>query len=366
MATMELPSVKIHLSERINRDCENYGRLDSDTFFLHEKVPESDFTAVDVSEGVGENLFVKTVIRAFCEHKGLHLRPDDFWLCALSQFSDIVNENVELFRDIFTDSLESKTVTISSYQDLSPDKVIEHFCKRVIDMIDPRFQGLFCDFTTSTPTTRAMSHIAFLESVKNYYKLKFVVLCGFPFIDLMGTREDWNKLVDKVSILKELTSGKLPELTNWFDKLRQLFASVLATYEDPASAESKNFWKEFVEVKNIEVDTIGDENDDDCGGDDSSNKSFHGWLVNLFYDGFNFKPTSDKQSFDLADAPEFIIKASYQHIEDDENPLDKILTGSPVALCESKEHGYMLMYGIRCSKMLVANDNFSDDDNDFF
>lgn len=47
------------------------------------------------------NGFVNTVVRAYCDHHALVIRPDDVWLAILTQFSSFVNGNAEQLRKQF-------------------------------------------------------------------------------------------------------------------------------------------------------------------------------------------------------------------------------------------------------------------------
>ena len=58
------------------------------------------------------NGFIYTVMRAFSDHHHLSIRPDDVWLCIMSQLSLFVNANAEAMRDRFVSHDGQKTLLV--------------------------------------------------------------------------------------------------------------------------------------------------------------------------------------------------------------------------------------------------------------
>ena len=77
------------------------------------------------------------------------------------------------------------------------------------------------DFSTSTPTHKIVSEIMMMSSMQEYFDYTMCVLCGIPYIEFMGTAQDWEKLKAKLLKLKELLKPIQKEigLVEWWDEI---------------------------------------------------------------------------------------------------------------------------------------------------
>jgi Domain of unknown function (DUF4419) len=55
---------------------------------------------------------VDTVVRSYCEHRALAIRPDDVWLVIVTQLSFFVNGNAEQLRKLFVSHEDKKNLKI--------------------------------------------------------------------------------------------------------------------------------------------------------------------------------------------------------------------------------------------------------------
>jgi hypothetical protein len=60
------------------------------------------------------------------------------------------------------------------------------------------------DFSTSTPTNKVVSEIMVMSSMQEYFEYTMMMLCGIPYIEFMGTAQDWKQLKVKLLKLKEM------------------------------------------------------------------------------------------------------------------------------------------------------------------
>ena len=83
------------------------------------------------------------------------------------------------------------------------------------DVKDPSItEWLSPDFSTTTDTDRVASAISVMATMQAYFEFKFSICCGLPSVTLLGTEEDWQKLLTKAKRLSEfdLDDG---HLTKW-------------------------------------------------------------------------------------------------------------------------------------------------------
>lgn len=305
------------------------------------KVEDDNGKVVDLGVLNSSNVFAQTVIKAFADHKGLHLRPDDFWLSIFHQFSGVVNENVELFRDVFTTgNMTEKKIIRIFYPGIPFDQIpINDFVSKcfnqVTENLSDNMKHLICDFTTSTPITNTCSLAIFGSAVQNYYDFRMNSMCGFPFIELGGYREDWEELLTMITCLKTISAGKIDSLSKWLDTLVDVFTRILASYDNPAAAESKQLWDNFM-CKNK------------CN---SGHDSFaNGWFTLTFYSAFlhdkrfRFGENNDgTMTFLWNELPTYQIVMPFIY-EGLEGEIKKKVVAGPIGCTETPEHGFRMRY----------------------
>ena len=188
-------------------------------------VPEigSAGTAVSGFE-VERNGLVHTIVEAYNRHHALVLRPDDIWLCILTQFSLFVNGEgrAEQLRSVFVAHEGKKKLTIVEegtrntvdYSDMAKRMtgLIEE------NIIDPTLhQWIIPNFTTTTPTDVVTASVIMMATLQAYFEYGFgCVDCGLPYVTLLGEKADWDHIVRRIEKLKEYG----PETTAWYRLLK--------------------------------------------------------------------------------------------------------------------------------------------------
>jgi hypothetical protein len=72
------------------------------------------------------------------------------------------------------------------------------------DCYQPEFiQGLQNDLKCATPIERTACNVSILKSVNYFYKFRFQSFCGFKQVKLLGEKDDWLRLREKVLALKK-------------------------------------------------------------------------------------------------------------------------------------------------------------------
>ena len=65
------------------------------------------------------------------------------------------------------------------------------------------YDTLVGEFSTTTPTSQAVSEIVLMAAMKNFFEYTLMTACGIPKIRLEGTRGDWVSLRDRTARLAQ-------------------------------------------------------------------------------------------------------------------------------------------------------------------
>lgn len=96
-------------------------------------------------------------------------------------------------------------------------------------------------FSTTTKTDQAVASIAMMATMKKYVHSRGQLGCGLPSVTLLGRKNDWEKLVEKVERLPSFGQ----ECTIWHSLLVPVLRRFVASYEAPEAEETKEFWQKI-------------------------------------------------------------------------------------------------------------------------
>lgn len=195
----------------------------------------------------GFHPFYEAVSRSYFDHRPLVLSPDMIWLLIEQGFASHVNSNHNELRHMFVDFEGKKNLQINVTGDpaLSVvdnmliqnwDSIIQRFPPMIAEYTgDELMNTLTADFSTTTSTERIASEIAIMKAMENYFEYEvFIAACGIPEITLLGTTDDWLKVIEKT---KKLSKYNLEWWTNRLVPILEQF--VRASQNDI----DKKFWK---------------------------------------------------------------------------------------------------------------------------
>jgi hypothetical protein len=194
------------------------------------------------------NGFVDTVIEAYSTHQALVIRPDDVWIAILTQFSLFVNGEgrAEQLRHLFVAHEGKKTLEISvlgtrhtvdfgAFAMQMTQKIHEN-------VVDPDLRE-WClpTFSTTTPNDTVVASVVMMATLKSYFTYRMVMGCGLPRVTLLGTKEDWLMIFDRVDKLGRYG----PETAAWRDLLKPVLARFARAFEPgyADSRENRDFWQ---------------------------------------------------------------------------------------------------------------------------
>ena len=149
----------------------------------------------------GINYFLYTLQLAFTQHKSIYLSPDMFWLLICQGISEHINHNTEFFRTHFNLPQEKKTIEVRRDEFIKGGKndwenIFPDFSKKINEFIgDELYTDFVLHFSTTTSKETTAFEIAFMDSFSKFFDYRLYTLCGIPEIKLLGTVEDYQKII---------------------------------------------------------------------------------------------------------------------------------------------------------------------------
>jgi len=242
----------------------------------------------------GFHSFFNGIYSAYMDHRPIVLSPDVIWLLIAQGFSQHVNANAEKLRHHFVNFdgkltliVETTSVTLedpnSPWETIFPQftqKIAEHTGEELINLLS-------ADFSTTTIVEKVASEITIMETMKAYFEYQvFYVLCGIPEVTLLGTTEDWQKILEKTKQLEKYELG-------WWTKELE---PVLQEFVNASQGKiNKKFWLNIFNEKHYSQ------------GSGSASR-IDGWIVKFFPYDNNGKRNSLRVIKSSSDLPDEIVK----------------------------------------------------------
>ena len=212
---------------------------------------------------------VRSAIEAWGRHSHLVLRPDDFWFAILTQMNFYMAKNAESLRHLFVSHSGKKELVVESE---SWAMVLDDFERELEKAVkvDWLTEWVSPGFSTSTTEDNRTAIVLMMGMMKKYFKFTGGIICGIPSITILGKKADWQRLVDKITCLKDF--GR--ELEEYASRLRPVLTRIVGTFDRPHDAEIKSFWDQMVQAK-IRHSNV-------CG-QPPIQYMVSGWILALFY-----------------------------------------------------------------------------------
>ena len=213
------------------------------------------------------------------------INPDILWMLIVQGFSRHVDQNAEKLRNKFVDFDGKKALfvngdelTIEEITQEGWERTFKEFVEKIKENAGDRMIKLMTpSFSTTTPTIQVSSQIAIMSCFKNYFKfIRFYGGCGFPYINLEGTLNDYEQLKNKVEKLMGF------DIDDWIKELIIIIDKIIETKKGKIDID---FWKNMI----INKETM------EPRGSGALRKvnNIDGWLLNFYpyyksIDFFNF------------------------------------------------------------------------------
>jgi len=248
-------------------------------------------------------------------HEPISLSPDDFWLMIIQSFSIYVLRNSEKVKNLFVNFEGKKTLSIllNGYMKTITKERYED-CFKVFNKQIGEFVGnelvdtLQANFSTSTPTEKAVSQIGIMTALQNYFEyVIYTIGCGFPSITLRGTLEDYEKILEKMKFLEKFGLGW------WYELLKPIITKIVETKKFLEENKKENidveFWKQMIKketaVKEVEKGSAIEKYKTDF---------ISGWIINFFPFGKKGNRRDRQGRFDIPNKLGFLVETDCKEI----------------------------------------------------
>lgn len=223
----------------------------------------------------GKDVFFKTIVRAYAEHRPLVLSPDMIWVLISQGFARYVNAHPEQLRDQLVNHSGKMDLVVQSDKDLlSEDADWEKMMGDFTAQINENTKGdiaktITADFSTTGITERITSQITLMETMKSYFDyVVHYIACGIPSVTLTGTPQDWQKVLEKTQKLEKYAVGP------WTKSLVPILTEFVKASEGKAD---QAFWQGMVKKHRVDKLAGG-------GCDFREPTKLDGWILKFFPD----------------------------------------------------------------------------------
>ncbi len=208
----------------------------------HSKLPESLVT-------FNEHPFLNGIITSYKEHRPFVISPDIFWLLISQGLSRHINSNPESFRNDFVKFQGRKTLTVvvngKEIELGNPNSnweiVFPQFVNQIGDFTGKKLTNILtANFSTTDETSRIVSQITIMETLKAYFDYKVSISgCGIPSITIEGTTEDWKSVLEKTRFISKF------KLSWWTRDLEPILEKIIEAKKGEVDLE---FWMNIVRI----------------------------------------------------------------------------------------------------------------------
>lgn len=184
-----------------------------------------------------------SVVTAYNKHWKLRTSPDDWWYVVTRRVAIAIDKNSkkEKVRKMFVEHEGKKTLQVdvpsNNIYDVDYTWFFDEISKQISKNVkSPEYVDVItANFSSTSPVQRIVSQITLMSSLQEFFEFKMMLLCGIPGVELLGTEEDWEKLLSKLEALITILEPIKKELGlsgKWWSDVREVFEKLLATYRD--------------------------------------------------------------------------------------------------------------------------------------
>lgn len=194
-----------------------------------------------IAPTIGPNLpngLLETVRNAYHGHYPLALSPDVIWLTICQGMSKHINLNFKSLETKIYKNGHPKSILVRidslAFDSTQWSVAVDSLAQQTRRYTDPYFYEAFVpQFSTTSPIDHVAYQITLLDAQKKAFSYNLESGCGFPWIVLRGTTEDWELIKKKLSILDTL------EMTEWKESLTPILDEFIEASQGRAN---KTFW----------------------------------------------------------------------------------------------------------------------------
>lgn len=220
---------------------------------------------------------------AWKKHYSVFLKPDDIWNIILNELASEINKNSATYASLFTTTPEKKQTIIVLTGDveyIDPFAVVDVLKNKVPSDVN----AFFPEFSTTTISNKLANSIVFCDIVSPYYNY-CTLLCGIPKIKILGEKEDWLTLVEKIQGLKNIF-----EKTPLVKYLEGCYTKAIELYDAICGTNTIQFFKDIFKIFS-------------CG---SGSDEVNGWILSFLM--------NNPRRMDADDLPSHISSMHYKNL----------------------------------------------------
>ena len=217
---------------------------------------------------------LKGYYQSYVNHMPVSINADILWMLIVQGFSRHIDQNAESLRNKFVDFdgkkalfVDGDELTIEEITQEGWERTFREFVEKIKENAGETMIKLMTpSFSTTTPTIQVSSQIAIMSCFKNYFKfIRFYGGCGFPYINLEGTLNDYEQLKNKVEKLMGF------DIDDWIKELIIIIDKIIETKKGKIDV---NFWKNMI-INKETVEPRG-------SGELTKVNNIDGWLLNFY------------------------------------------------------------------------------------
>merc|ERR1711915_1000634 len=179
--------------------------------------------------------FFSAILACYNNHWVLHTSPDDWWSVIARIIAQAIDKNAEkeAVRGFFVEHEGKKEISIivPKLATTNYEWLFEKFSEALKENIkNPDYVPLMqSDFSTTNTEQRISSQIMLMSSLQTYFDFKWGTMCGIPGVRMNGSKEDWQKLMEKATNLEKLVTSIIDdiEVRDWFPKVFDVLGNLL-------------------------------------------------------------------------------------------------------------------------------------------
>ena len=249
----------------------------SDESFLTKKL-KIYYSSIPLSENIKtfkDHPVLFGYYKAWVDHCPISISPNIIWQLILNAITKYIDKNPNELRRYFVNFEGSKRIiTVDrSYINIKDatkevwEGVIDEFSSKIKENLKNYiYDNIILNFSTNTKELLLVQKISSMAMFSKYfeYRTLFHEICGFPYIELEGSLEDWELILDKIKTFKKIG------LEKWIKNIEEILEKIIDSKKGKIDI---SFWKNLIMYR------------DDCCkmcGEPDPLISFSGWITNFF------------------------------------------------------------------------------------
>ena len=200
-----------------------------------------------------ENGFVNAAFHAYNQHHHLKIRPEDVWFAVLTQLGFYVNANAEELRSVFVNFEGKKEVVVETEaQSIDQMDIGQMAVAMTVGMqkliVDETLRAwILPNFTTTQPADTVTAAVLMMGILQKYFAYTMMSCCGLPSVTLLGEKEDWVKIRERIDRLE----GWGKEAQQFSNRLKVVLDHFVLSFDEPDSEKVKDFWNKIVSYRSM-------------------------------------------------------------------------------------------------------------------